>query len=266
MALFFETPLPFTANLSIVNDVSFVDLLHLLRRFARHIFFDKKHDSRRTQPELGRCFVSQRFYKTGEVLFTEKALVWASFAEEERLEKTVRKLYEKAFSKASLNDIDHLLDELTRLESVQSLDTAKNLLQLVALTVLRQHNEIAAISDFAEVAGDEEISLKMHYLDSLTAANIELCIADIVSFRKAYPKVIPKSVSNENAGRLLGVLNTNQLELEQLGGSGLFVGQLVYYTHVEIDDMHYKTGVWLLIRFSFMSFKLRKSFCELSKI
>jgi hypothetical protein len=64
-------------------------------------------------------------------------------------------------------------------------------------------------------------------LDSLTAANLEECVADISLFRKAYPKVIPKSVSNDIAGRLLGLLNTNQLELEQLGGSGLFVGEFL---------------------------------------
>jgi hypothetical protein len=171
--------------------------------------------------------LSKKFYRAGEILFTENALVWASFSEEERLEKRVRKLYEKAFSKVSVNNIDDLLDELTRLETVQSLDTARNLLQLIALTVLRQRNEIAAISDFAEVADDGEISLKMHYLDSLTAANLEECVADISLFRKAYPKVIPKSVSNDIAGRLLGLLNTNQLELEQLGGSGLFVGEFL---------------------------------------
>ena len=158
------------------------------------------------------------------MIFTEKALVWGSFAEEQRLDKKVRKLYEKAYPKAVLRDIDELLDELSRLESVQSLDTAKNFLQLTALSVLRFKNEIAAISDFANIANDFEISLKMHYLDSLTAANLEKCISDITLFRKAYPKVIPKSVSNEDAGRMLGILNTNQLELEELGGSGLFVG------------------------------------------
>lgn len=123
-----------------------------------------------------------------------------------------------------MKNIDELLDELSRLESVQSLDTAKNLLHLIALSVLRSKNEIAAISDFADIANDHEIPLKMHYLDCLTAANLEKCISDVALFRKAYPKVIPKSVSNEDAGRMLGVLNTNQLELEELGGSGLFVG------------------------------------------
>lgn len=171
--------------------------------------------------------MSKKFYGAGDVLFTENALVWASFSEEERLEKRVRKLYDKAFSKVSVNNIDDILDELTALESVQSLDTARNLLQLIALTVLRQRYEIAAIFDFAEVADDEEFSLKMHYLDSLSAANLEECIADVSLFRKAYPKVIPKSVTNDIAGRLLGLLNTNQLELEQLGGSGLFVGKLL---------------------------------------
>lgn len=151
-------------------------------------------------------------------------MVWASFSEETRLDKRVRKLYEKAYPKAALKNIEELLDELSRLESVQSLDTAKNLLQLIALSVLRGRNEITAISEFANVTDDRELSVKMHYLDCLTAANLERCIADIVLFRKAYPKVIPKSITNEEAGRLLGILNTNQLELEELGGSGLFVG------------------------------------------
>ena len=158
------------------------------------------------------------------MIFTENALVWGSFSEEQRLDKKVRKLYEKAYPKAVLRDIDELLDELSRLESVQSLDTAKNFMQLIALSVLRFKNEIAAISDFANIAKDFEISLKMHYLDCLTAANLGKCVEDIVLFRKAFPKVIPKSISNEDAGRMLGILNTNQLELEEHGGSGLFVG------------------------------------------
>ena len=167
-------------------------------------------------------------YRTGEVLFTESALVWASYSEEERLDKRVRKLYEKAYPKAAVKNIVELLDELSRLESVQSIDTARSFLQLVALSVLRSKNEIAAISEFASVADDNEISLKMHFLDSLTASNLDRCIADVVLFRKAYPKVIPKSVTDEQAGHLLGVLNTNQLELEELGGSGLFVGKIRY--------------------------------------
>ena len=124
-----------------------------------------------------------------------------------------------------MKNIEELLDELSRLESVQSLDTAKNLLQLIALSVLRSKNEIAAISEFANVANDLEITLKMHYLDCLTASNLEQCVADVAMFRKAYPKVIPKSVTTEVAGQLLGIINTNQLELEELGGSGLFVGE-----------------------------------------
>ena len=164
----------------------------------------------------------------GEVLFTEKALVWASFAEGERLDKRVRNLYEKAYPKAVTKNIDQLLDELSGLQCIQSFDTAKNLLQLIALTVLRHRNEIAAISNFVGSASDLETSLKLHYFDKLTAVNLENCINDISAFRVAYPKVIPKSVTNSEAGRLLAVLNTNQLELEELGGAGLFVGKIFF--------------------------------------
>lgn len=150
--------------------------------------------------------------------------MWADFDEEERLDKRVRKLYEKAYPKAVLKSLNDLIEELARLDSVQSVDTAKNLLQLIALFVLRKRNEITAVSEFAEVADDREISLKMHYLDHLTAANREKCTSDVALFRKAYPKVIPKIVTDEDAGHMLGLLNTNQLELEELGGSGLFVG------------------------------------------
>jgi hypothetical protein len=177
------------------------------------------------QPELGRCFTSQQSYHVGEVLFIENALVWASFAEGERLDKRIRTLYEKAYPKAVTKNIEVLLDELSGLQYIQSYDTAKNLLQLIALTVLRHRNEIAAISSFVDAAGDLETSLKLHYLDKLTAVNLENCIQDIALFREAYPKVIPKSVTNDEAGHLLAVLNTNQLELEELGGSGLFVGK-----------------------------------------
>lgn len=72
-------------------------------------------------------------------------------------------------------------------------------------------------------------------LDALGAANIKECVADIKSFRKEYPKVIPKSFTNERAARLLGLLNTNQIELEELGGTNnepySNFSQLLFFSH-----------------------------------
>lgn len=45
----------------------------------------------------------------------------------------------------------------------------------------------------------------------------------IASFRERYPEAIPSTISNEVAARLLAILNTNQVELETICGSGLFV-------------------------------------------
>jgi hypothetical protein len=100
-------------------------------------------------------------------------------------------------------------------------------LQLLALTILRQNNEIRSLSDFAGVADESQLTLKLHLLDLLTAANISSCVADVKQFRKSFPKAIPKTISHEVAGRLLGILNTNQLELEEYGGSGLFVATAI---------------------------------------
>lgn len=162
----------------------------------------------------------------GDVLFHEEALVWASFDEDAKLDKKVRKLFEKAYPKAVLKNVNDLLEELSSLESVKSLDNARNLLLLIAISALRNKNELSPISDYMDV-DSHQLAIKLHYLDLLTASNLEKCVADMSLFREAYPKVIPKSVSNNDAGKLLGIINTNQLELEQLGGSGLFVGTAI---------------------------------------
>ena len=69
---------------------------------------------------------------------------------------------------------------------------------------------------------------KLSLLQDLTpGVYLDECIEDVKTFRDSYPKTLPLSLSNEDCARCLGLLNTNQVELEDFGGSGLFVGTAI---------------------------------------
>jgi SET and MYND domain-containing protein len=176
---------------------------------------------------MGRCYSATKSYNAGDLLFEEEALVFAHYEEHTGYDKKIKNLFFKAFPKTVINKLEEIVDELSHLDNVQSLDTGRNFLQLIALTILRQQKEVDALSDFSGAVDEPDLSLKLHLLDSLTAANLKQCIQDVKQFRKSYPKVIPKYISDTDAGKLLGVLNTNQLELEEFGGSGLFVATAI---------------------------------------
>ena len=73
------------------------------------------------------------------------------------------------------------------------------------------------------------------------------CVAAIASFRLTHSEVLPASISDEEAGLALGILNTNQLEVTGLNGSGLFLQMAVvehscafnssFFTHTRGDDV-----------------------------
>jgi SET and MYND domain-containing protein len=102
---------------------------------------------------------------------------------------------------------------------VQSLDTARCLVQLIALIIL--HTTSAHPTDLIP-----EYFAKMELLLQLGVSSAEAETENlhcIRQFRSMFPKLIPKQITDEIVGKLLGVLRTNQHELEDIGGSGLFV-------------------------------------------
>ena len=176
-------------------------------------------------PVKGRCLENLVSRQPGDLLYVEEALVFSSFVEYEEgapdgVEAHVNGgLLLRAFGEDILAELHDIHDELSNLPRVECLDTARNFLQLVALMHLREtlHNESQAI-------WARSLSLLCRlspgvYMDEL--------LGTIRTFRHAYPRVLPIGMSDSDAAICLGILNTNQVELEDFGGSGLFVGTAI---------------------------------------
>ena len=120
----------------------------------------------------------------------------------------------RSSNKNIISQLPNLLKELTKLHKVASLDTARCLLQLLGLTS-------SSPSSSSSTTTLSEFQLRM--LNQLSAANMKECARDIKLFRKKHPKWLPKQMNDNQIAKLLGILNTNQMELDEIGGSGLFV-------------------------------------------
>jgi hypothetical protein len=104
--------------------------------------------------------------------------------------------------------IKKFIEDFSQEERVQSLDIARCFLQGISIAMKPQTHE--------------ELTLVMK-LSHLQPANLDKCIETIEQIRIRHPSIIPLSITNEVAGRLLGILNNNQMELERFGGTGLFL-------------------------------------------
>ena len=162
--------------------------------------------------EKGRCLQTTSALVPGELIYQEEALVWAEFVEE--CETRVNEgLLLRAFGKKVMSAMDELEEELAAFESVQSLDTSRSFFQLLAMVVLKDELQDK----------DEQLGRRIRLALELTGgANVRECTETCRSFRDLHRNVIPKAISTEECGLLLARLNTNQVELEELGGSGLF--------------------------------------------
>lgn len=165
----------------------------------------------------GRCLVARRAFSVGEPLYTETAFVIASC--KDLPQHQCFNYAFQAFKPRELEALQEMTFFLADLSRVGSVDTARNLLELLALYRLRAANELEQSGDMAE---------KFALFGDLTAANLDECVSNMRQFRRRYPTMVPKSVTDAAAGALLGILNTNQVEVEsELCGSGLFVGTAV---------------------------------------
>jgi SET and MYND domain-containing protein len=164
----------------------------------------------------GRCLVASRAYAPGEIVAIEQALVYASYRAREPhivsedMSARIARAYHGTNEKV-LAQVPSIVKALVKLKKCQSRDTARCLLQLIALTA-EAGNET-----------DVEMRTKLEMLSQLSAANATDCNRDVRAFRKKHPKWLPRGLSDAHIASLLGILNTNQIELEDYGGSGLFV-------------------------------------------
>lgn len=167
-------------------------------------------------PIMGRCLVATRNLQAGELLYIEDAFIYAQF--EELCDQRVNKaLLMRAFGKKVFKQLDDLEEEFAAFESVQSLDTSRSWFQFVALLILRDEIEASTSTE------NENIAKWLHLALQLTPGpNYSTCVAHVKHFRELHRTCIPARISSEECGHLLGLLNTNQVELENLPGSGLF--------------------------------------------
>eukprot|EP01041_Mallomonas_annulata_P001615 gene1615-3115_t len=160
---------------------------------------------------MGRCLEASRNVLAGDVIIQEDALVYGSYDEEHS--EYNNDLIQVALSHViNSNDVlDEIILALADLEKIQSEDIAICFLQLLGLHIMKSQG---LSSNFIE---------KMDLLSQLTASHLDKCISDIKKFRSLYPDIIIPSITDDDAGMLLGILNTNEFELEDIQGTGLFV-------------------------------------------
>ena len=118
-------------------------------------------------------------------------------------------------------------EAMTAYKNIASIDTAKNLFQLIAIHVLRDRNDPNLQTIFNSCRSSSTVlsfsQQDLELFDQLGGSKVDACVEDIRKFRVTNPNAIPSSVSDNTAGLYLAILNNNQIELEEVGGSGLFV-------------------------------------------
>ena len=155
----------------------------------------------------GRCLITTVPILCGTVIFHEEALIYASYKDEGSKKHLNAELLKEAFGKKNYKMIEDVHEELSQLEKFDSLDTARNFLQLVA--IFQQKDSL--------VSSGKVSMQQMALLSQLTANQLTECVADIRRFRQVYSKFLPKSLTDAQAGMVLGIINTNQLELGDYG-------------------------------------------------
>jgi hypothetical protein len=159
----------------------------------------------------GRIMVATRDLAVGEVILEEKALVVGSWHEHRCIEcnephapaqcEEVRAKYPAGIA-AAMEEIESAVGAI---DGIDELDIARRLIR--ALNIARREpDRIAQLTR------------------PCTAHNMDKCRGIIAEIRahKVARLILPKEVGDEEAARLLAVLNTNSHELGEWGGSGFF--------------------------------------------
>ncbi len=168
-------------------------------------------------PLKGRCFVATREIPCGTVLYEERVFVGASADVNDQ-----NALLQHVYGENAVSYVDAISD----FEKVASADTAKCLLMLIIIKYYQKTNRLHELSFYYN---QDELTNYLLLLGELNGFNEIACIQDICDIREEYPDIIPAIITNEEAGQLLAILNTNQIELDSMacGGSALFVGTAI---------------------------------------
>lgn len=165
--------------------------------------------------DKGRVCVSTRAFNAGDIIFEDKAFVHASelpgrclaCAEDHECASCDKLVGDGAGSlscpPALAAQLDGVADEMCDLDAVNTLDRARCFIKCM----LMRHKNAGALDP----------------LFTLTAANITRCLEGVRAVRKLIPGLFPAGFGDEIAAQVLGALNTNSHELEQVEGSGLFL-------------------------------------------
>mmetsp|Transcript_7503 Transcript_7503/g.11220 ORF Transcript_7503/g.11220 Transcript_7503/m.11220 type:complete len:461 (+) Transcript_7503:212-1594(+) len=166
-------------------------------------------------PEKGRVCLSKRRFEIGSVIFTEKAYVCASDDENccmlcmEPHNKSNPPHHCKEMRQELGLTMDHQLNYLEvacklikDIPGFHTLDRARAFIKII-LQISRKSEEFP--------------------IDCLSQANLPRCVEAVEKTKKICPLLIPSNVDSILAAKVLAALNTNSHELEELGGSGLFL-------------------------------------------
>jgi hypothetical protein len=178
---------------------------------------------------MGRCLEAKNDHSVGSCLFKDTTVIFASndedndSVEQKCVSFLARLQNHKKKPKVTLARVKTFINALADDESglVQSLDTARNFLQ--AIVLLLQHTHQGKTQTQAQSPPSPQM---MALIQALGPVHPEECTALIAHLRSlpAHKNVLPplSVLSNEMAGRVLGVMNNNQLQLELFQGSGIF--------------------------------------------
>lgn len=169
----------------------------------------------------GKVVRATRAFAAGEAIFSEQAFVYAPWSTD------VCKGCEESRSDAS-----------TGARCLCDREGAKPLLYSKVLTeyVPRREEVVKLMADMDGIAEVDRARcilrcLAMHERDTsalkdvlqLTSANYERSLEAATALREQAPEIFPDGFTDAQLATLIGVLNTNSHELENLGGSGLFL-------------------------------------------
>jgi hypothetical protein len=159
--------------------------------------------------EKGRCLLSSTRFSPGDILWQEDAFVSADCRKDNMADGD---LWTNVGAKrCSSEKLKAMMSAFAKLSSVQSLDTARCLLKLVHRLLI----------------GDRYSDNAHELFRQLQPANLDKCLTDIERFRKRFKTGFSKDLDSNAIASLLGILNNNQMELEDVTGSGLFVATAI---------------------------------------
>ncbi|CAN0037539.1 unnamed protein product, partial [Discosporangium mesarthrocarpum] len=160
----------------------------------------------------GRVCIANQSFQPGNVIFNEKALVYASeipftclaCGKEHSCEDCEELLGGVLMCPREIaEDLNELAEEMRDLGAVNTLDRARCFIKCLLMCRWDPH--------------------ALDPIRHLTAANLPRCLEAVQVTRGMLPALFPDGLTDEEAAHVLGVLNTNSHALEEVEGSGLFL-------------------------------------------